>query len=592
MKKILHFLTISLFFSSSILLGQDLQKINGRITDGEKPLEAVTVLIEDSDQGTTSNSNGFYQLQVRPGDVIKYQYLGFKETFYVVEDHSRVVNITLIPEAEQLDEVVVAGRKSRQKVYLEEYATNKNLIHTGFGILNKETSTFALRVVDGDDLFLGGDILSAIQARIPGIRIGRPLTQFANPINQGFGRDPTAPVVFLPRRFNSLRNPRPAVFEVDGVVYTDPPMFLNPQLVDRVAVINSAIGTTRYGQIAAGGVIVINTTYGPFSSDRVNYRAQQEARLNNNVFDEFEVSNTTAAPKNKYVELLYNAADKKEAEALLKENKMLEMSSAYVNLEIGDYFLEQWNDKEQFKEIYLGVAETNKYNATVLKAIAYRFQQTNLVDEAWELYKEIFLLRPSYGQSYVDLAHAAADLGDREKAAELLARYIRYKDLDLKSGTQGIDSIIKSDFRYYLDDNQEDLTDIPEEELLGSTRLYFEWNNGDAEFQLQFVNPEKRFYEWDHTYDGNYEQIVKEKKEGFSSAQFVIDENLPGNWMVNLRYHGNKSFDPTFVKSTVYYHYGTPFEEKRTYWHRLTEKNVLLNLFSLVHNPVFRQTAP
>ncbi len=120
----------------------------------------------------------------------------------------------------------------------------------------------------------------------------------------------------------------------------------------------------------------------------------------------------------------------------------------------------------------------------------------------------------------------------------------------------------------------------------------FEWNNGDAEFQLQFVNPENRFYEWDHTYDANFEQILKEKKEGFSSAQFVIDENLPGKWLVNIRYQGNKSYDPTYIKSTVYLHYGTPFEIKRTYWHRLTEKKVLLNLFNMVHNPVYRIAAP
>ncbi len=593
MKRLLHFLFFILSLTCSALLGQDLQNISGRISEAGSPLEGVVITIEDRDGTTSSASDGRYQLQVMPGDVIKYQFLGFRDAFYVVEDHSRVVNINMIPNAERLNEVVVEGRRNRQKVYREEYATNMNLIQTAFGILDKESSTFALRIIDGDDLFAGGDILSALQTHIPGLVVSRPLSSFASFDNSGsIGRSSLSPIVFLPRRFNSIAFARPAAFEVDGVIYTEPPLFLDPTLIDRVGVINSTTGLTRYGQIAAGGLIVINTKAGPFSTEKINNAAKNDGRLTNNIFDEFEVSKTAESPRNRYVEMLYTANNKKEAETLLRTEEMLERSSSYVDMEIGDYFLEQWDDLEQFREIYWMVADRNSSNATVLKAIAYRFQEVGLTDEAWELYKKIFMLRPSYGQSYVDLAHAAAETGDRDKAADLLARYIRYKGLDYISGTQGIDSIIKRDFRYYLDTADEDSSIKTDEELVGSTRLYFEWNNGDAEFQLQFVNPENRFYEWDHTYDANFEQILKEKKEGFSSAQFVIDENLPGKWLVNIRYQGNKSYDPTYIKSTVYLHYGTPFEIKRTYWHRLTEKKVLLNLFNMVHNPVYRIAAP
>ena len=81
-KKLLS-LTFFLFLSCSLLIGQELQKINGRITDSGSPLEGVGITIEDSDESTSSNTDGTYQLQVRPGDVIKYEFIGFRDAFYV-----------------------------------------------------------------------------------------------------------------------------------------------------------------------------------------------------------------------------------------------------------------------------------------------------------------------------------------------------------------------------------------------------------------------------------------------------------------------------------------------------------------------------
>ena len=592
-RKTTLFLSLTLLFALTLWAQEKQQRINGRIYDVNEPLEGTTILVKGTQKGTTTDENGYYTLYVKPGDLVVYKYFGFKDAMYVVEDHSRVVNINMIPNVEQLDEVVVTSRKSRQKKYREEYATNKNLIHTYFGILNKETSTFALRVIDGEDLFVGGDILSAIQSHVPGIRVVRPLVSMGRPQNIGSSfsnRDPNAPVVFLPRSFNSLKNPRPAIFEVDGVIFEDAPLFLNPANIDRVAVINSSIGTLRYGQIGAGGVIVINTTYGPFASGRVSFQGKD--RDPDNLFDAKNLELVQASPRNKNVELLYTAGTREEAEKLLSAQMMMENTTAFVNIEIADYFLETWQDRDRFKELYTRISKKYDSNATILKALAYRYEEEGFLEETRDLYHKIFLLRPSYGQSYIDLAHAEARLGDEDRAAELLARYIRYKDLNEKKGTVGIDSIIKAEFRYYLGADVHDLIEKPADDLAGTTRFYFEWNNGDAEFQIQFVNPEGRFFDWDHTYEASFDQILKEKQLGYSSAHFVIDENLPGKWMVNIKYKGNKSYNPTYIKSTVYNHYNTPNEKKVTYVHRLTEKGIVLNLLELAHNPVYRNISP
>ncbi len=43
------------------------------------------------------------------------------------------------------------------------------------------------------------------------------------------------------------------------------------------------------------------------------------------------------------------------------------------------------------------------------------------------------------------------------------------------------------------------------------TRVVFEWNDGEAEFELQFVNPGKQYHIWKHSLADNPELIAREK---------------------------------------------------------------------------------
>lgn len=110
-------------------------------------------------------------------------------------------------------------------------------------------------------------------------------------------------------------------------------------------------------------------------------------------------------------------------------------------------------------------------------------------------------------------------------------------------------------------------------------RVVFEWNNSEAEFDLQFVNPEKTFFIWSPTKEKD--RIMKEKTKGYSSEQFLIDESKPGQRMINLKYHGNKSYEPTVLKTTTYYNYGLSTQRSEVNVFRLELKNVNQNLFTL-----------
>ena len=99
-----------------------------------------------------------------------------------------------------------------------------------------------------------------------------------------------------------------------------------------------------------------------------------------------------------------------------------------------------------------------------------------------------------------------------------------------------------------------------------------EWNNSDAEFDLQLVNPQGHYYTWSHTLDKNPEFIKEEKIRGFSSKQFYMGSTPPGQWQVNIKYHGNKSFDDTYLKVTAYTNYGSQIQTHRTEVYKLVHE--------------------
>ena len=93
-------------------------------------------------------------------------------------------------------------------------------------------------------------------------------------------------------------------------------------------------------------------------------------------------------------------------------------------------------------------------------------------------------------------------------------------------------------------------------------RIIVEWNSSEAEFDLEFVNPELRSYVFEHTLSGNQDLITTEKQNGFSSKEFFIDDLKDGEWLVNITYKGNKKPEPTYFKITKIYNWGKATQSK------------------------------
>lgn len=580
MKKIFSLFVITLCLATSGLLAQESRTISGTITDGREPLENVRIEIGQSEAATFTTAEGKYEILAEPGDLIEFSYTGMKTYKVRVEDVTRHLNMVMIPDVEELEEVTVKGsnRKS-QKELAEEYRSNPDLIQTAYGIIDARTAPGTIRMLSGDNILpINLCILDAIRNRFAGIWVRGDCQQGGSITIRGPG---------------SIGNPRVAIFDIDGQIFSDVPLWLDVNAIERMAIVSSMAYSARYGSTAGnvGGVIIINTISGQAA---VSSKVKDLARLRNNyVSDEVYTEKDLVKNAPTYLRELQAADSFEEAQQTYYEYETQYSASPHFYLDAYRVFSGYSQGEGMMEAIAGTLGEKWANNATILKALAYQMEEQGQSEEAFEHYKDIFILRPHYSQSYLDLARAYRTEGETGKAASMYARYKYLLDEGFLSPSGDFGKIIQheSDNLLALEggDIGADRRKIQTDPYVdGSTRVVIEWNDSEAEFELQFVNPDGQYSSWKHTYAEMEERILDEKDNGYSVAEFVIDENLPGTWSVNAIYRGNKSLTPTYLKVTTYTAYGERGQREDIRSFKLQVKDVNQRLFSLDNPGVSR----
>ena len=574
MKKIRYFLILFVALATSGLMAQESRTISGTITDGREPLENVSILNGGDAPATFTDAEGKYSISAKPGDLIEFSYTGMKTYKVRVEDVTRFLNMVMIPDVEELEEVTVKGsnRKSQEDLK-REYRTNPNLIQTAFGIINAETAPGRVQIIDGRDINpINICVLDFLRNRFAGISVRGDCQSGGAVIIRGAG---------------SIGNPRPAVFDIDGQIFSEVPLWLDLNSIKRMAIARSIAFNVRYGAVGGGGIIIINTISGQAA---ISSKIQDLARLRNN-YVSGEVLNEEDLAQNAptYLRELKAAGSLEDAKRVYYQYETQFGASPHFYLDALAYFSESAQAEELADEIMLVKMSKWDNNASIMKALAYQLEVSGRTDQVLERYKDIFVLRPHYSQSYLDLARAYRAAGETGKAAAMYARYKYLLDEGFLTPSEDFGKIIQheSDNLLALEGNSigADRRKIKTDPYVdGSTRVVIEWNDSEAEFELQFVNPEGQYTTWKHTYADMEDRILDEKDNGYSVAEFVIDENLPGTWTVNAIYRGNKSLTPTYLKVTTYTAYGERSQREDVQTFKLQVKDVNQRLFSL-NNP-------
>ena len=241
LKQALRLLALLVVVSGSALsaLAQSV-RAHGVVVDVEgSPLPGVTVRVTDkTGQGTITDMDGNFSIQVEKSDRLTFTYVGFVDQTIAVADQTFPLRLVLHEDSELLDEVVVIGYGSVQK---------KDLTGSITTISSKDFQKGAIATPD-----------QLITGKIAGVQIV-----------PGSG-SPGAGSTIRIRGGASLNASNDPLIVIDGVPMEgstlpgapSPLSSINPADIESMNVLKDASATAIYGSRASNGVIIITTKKG------------------------------------------------------------------------------------------------------------------------------------------------------------------------------------------------------------------------------------------------------------------------------------------------------------------------------------------
>lgn len=223
-------------------------KVSGTITaaDNGESLPGVTVLVQGTGKGTTTDADGKYSIDVLPGATLVFSFIGYESQQVKIANQSKL-DLALVSGAGQLDEVVVVG----------------------FGTQTRRDLTGSVSSVDTKQLtqIPVANFQAGLQGLAPGLNVTNS------------GGSAGSPVRIRIRGSGSLTSGSDPLFIVDGVPIetesgsnfnntsrgTQPVSPLNsidPNEIQSIEVLKDAAAGAIYGSRAANGVIIITTKRG------------------------------------------------------------------------------------------------------------------------------------------------------------------------------------------------------------------------------------------------------------------------------------------------------------------------------------------
>ncbi len=251
MKKI-TLLTLTLLLTTFSLWAQ--RSVSGVVKDTEdNTLPGVNVVIKGTTQGTITNAEGQYSIEVPNNDaVLVFSFISYNTEEIEVGDKSQI-NVTLIPSLEALSEVVVVG----------------------YGVQKKSLVTGAISKVDARDLETKQvRVEQALQGKTAGVNIMQE------------SGSPGGGITVQIRGATSNKSSNP-LFIVDGM-RTGSIEYLNPNDIESVEILKDAASAAIYGAAAGNGVVLITTKSGDKGKSTISYNGNfgiQAARKVNDVLN-------------------------------------------------------------------------------------------------------------------------------------------------------------------------------------------------------------------------------------------------------------------------------------------------------------------
>ena len=216
------------------------EQVSGTVTDENgAPLPGATVLVEETNQGTTTDFDGNYQINAAQGQTLVFSYVGYESQKVNVNSFNVNINLT---ESGLLDEVIVNALGLEKK---------------------KDNDLSSSSIVKVDEIQRSGEagVLQALSGKTSGINITRS------------AGDPGAGAYIQIRGQNTILGDSSPLIVLDGAIISNSSFGsstagvvqqsrlndINQEDIESISVLKGASAAAVYGTGAANGVIVIKT---------------------------------------------------------------------------------------------------------------------------------------------------------------------------------------------------------------------------------------------------------------------------------------------------------------------------------------------
>ena len=219
-------------------VNQQSKKITGTVVDATgMPVIGANVMVKGTTNGTITDMDGKFSLEVEDGAVLQVSYIGFANQEIKVGNQTSL-SIAMKEDAEALDELVVVGYGVQKKANL---TGSVSTVKYGQELENRPIT----------------DPSQALSGKTTGVWV-----------SQNSGAPGSDGATIRVRGYGTLNNTEPLVL-IDGV--EGRMAELAPNDIESITVLKDAASAAIYGSRAANGVVLIETKKGSGDKVTINY---------------------------------------------------------------------------------------------------------------------------------------------------------------------------------------------------------------------------------------------------------------------------------------------------------------------------------
>ncbi len=237
MKKLLF--SLFLLSAFSVAVTAQTTPIKGIVVSAgeEAPLTGVSIFIKGTNTGTFSGTDGTFEMQAKPSDVLVITYIG-----YIAQ------------------EIQVAATRDFRIVLSEDTQLLEEVVVVGYGVQKKSVVTAAISRVSSEDLetVKPTRIEDVLKGKVSGVQV-----------TQSSGQPGSDSKVRI-RGISTINDSEP-LYIVDGMPVGGGINYLNPTDIESVEILKDAASAAIYGTRGGNGVILVTTKQGAIGKATVNY---------------------------------------------------------------------------------------------------------------------------------------------------------------------------------------------------------------------------------------------------------------------------------------------------------------------------------